>query len=123
MHVVEKVMTRFGHELKIAKVGISPEHTIPVGKAAIPTAVFLCQPTEVVTSSHGLQVPALAMPLPVLFITDFSPLLHHVWWVLVCDDSQHGLCHQVCSFAAVKSPGFKCRENANNCSLSYLKLR
>lgn len=53
MHVVEKVMTHFGHELKISEVGVSLEDTIPVGKAVIPTAVFLWQPTEAVTSSHG----------------------------------------------------------------------
>lgn len=62
MHVVEKVMAHFGHELKISEVGISLEDMIPVGKAVIPTAVFLWQPIEVVTSSHSFWVPVLAAP-------------------------------------------------------------
>lgn len=72
-------MTFFGHELKISKVGISLEDTILVGKAMIPTVVYLWQPSEVVTSSQGFWVPALAVPLPLLFITDFNSLLCQVW--------------------------------------------
>lgn len=108
IRVVEKVMTCFGHKLKISQVSVSPEDTIPVGKAVIPTALSLRQPAEVVTSSHGFWVPALAAPPPLLFVADFNPLLWRVWWVLSCYDTQRGLRHQVGSFAAVKCPGFKC---------------
>lgn len=121
MHEVEKVMTHFGHKLEISEVGITLEDEIPVGKPVISTAVFLWQSTEAVTSSHGFRAPAPATP--VLLITDFNSLLHQVWWVLLCDDTQHGFHHQGGSFSAVQCLGLKRNENDNNCSWPDLKLK
>lgn len=87
MHLVEKVMTYFGHELKIFEVGIPLEDMILVGKAVIPPVVFLWPPTEVVASSYSFWGPVRAKLLPLLCIADFNSLLHQVWCVL-CDDTQ-----------------------------------
>lgn len=77
MYMVEKVMIHSGHELKISDVSVSPEGTILVGKAVIPTAGFPWQATGVVTS-QGFWISVLAVPLPVISTTDFSSLLHQV---------------------------------------------